>query len=141
MSVTFWEDGIVIIQGIYWSWKMTRCFVCNNCNMIIFIQSYNVKEGFRIHTGLRKWNQKDWFHIFLRDNNPLGIKRPCFIIEKNEVLLEQYNIALKQDKDAIDIEGEDERKRNRLFFDFMLRIFDHLNQYMRRKKCFLWIQS
>ena len=50
------------------------------------------------------------------------------MIAKNEVFFEQYIIALKRDKDAIDIEGQDEIKRNRLFFDFMLRMFDHLNQ-------------
>ena len=99
---------------------MTQCFVCNNCNMSIFIQYFNVKEGvfcilnmLMIHTGLRNWNNKDRFHIFLRDKNPLGIKRPCNMIAKNEVLFEQYIIALKRDKDAIDIEGEDEIKRNR----------------------------
>ena len=70
----------------------------------------------RIHTGLRKWNKKDPFHIFLRDKNPLGIKQPCIIIATNEVLFEQYIIALKRDKDAIDIEGEYEINRNRLFF-------------------------
>ena len=69
----------------------------------------------RIHTGLRKWNKKDRFNIFLRDKNPLGIKRPCIMIAKNEVLFEQYRIALKQDQDAIDIEGDDEIKRKRLF--------------------------
>ena len=38
---------------------MTHCYVCDNCQMSIFIQSTNVKEGFfciiqmlRIHTGL-----------------------------------------------------------------------------------------
>ena len=103
--------------------KTTQCIVCNNCNMIIFIPSYNVKEGvfcilqmLRIHTSLRKWNKKDRFHIFLRDKNPLVIKQPCIMIAKNEVLFEQYRIALKRDKYAIDIEGEDEIKRNRLFF-------------------------
>ena len=38
------------------------------------------------------------------------------MIAKNEVLFEQYRIYLKRDKDAIYIEGEDEIKRNRLFF-------------------------
>ena len=87
---------------------MTQCFVCDNCNMSIFIQSSNVKEGvfytlqmLRIHTSLRKWNKKDRFHIFLRDKNPLIIKRPCIIIAKNELLFEPYRIALKRDKDAI----------------------------------------
>ena len=91
---------------------MTQCIVCNNCNMNIFIPYSNVKEGvfcilqmLRINTSLRKWNKKDQFNIFLRDKNPLGIKRPCIMIAKNEVLFEQYRIALKQDKDAIDIEG------------------------------------
>ena len=47
--------------------------------------------------------------------NPLGIKQPCLTIANNELLFEQYRIALKREKDAIDIEGEDEIKRNRLF--------------------------
>ena len=123
---------------------MTQCFVCNNCNMSIFIQSSNVKEGvfcilqmLRIHTGLRKWNKNDLFHIILSDMNPLGIKRPCIMIAKNEVLFEQYIISLKRDKDTIDIEGEDEIKRNRLFFYFMLRMFDHLNQLYEKEKSLL----
>ena len=45
MSATVWENGFVTIQGIYGSWKMTQCYVCDNCKMIIFIQSSNVKEG------------------------------------------------------------------------------------------------
>ena len=60
--------------------------------------------------------------------NSLGIKQPCIIIAKNEVLFEQYIIALKRDKDTIDIGGEDAINRNRLFFDFVLRMFDHINQ-------------
>ena len=102
---------------------MTQCIVCNNCNMSIFIPSSNVKEGvicilqmLIIHTGLRKWNKNDRFHIFLSDKNPLGIKQPCIMIAKNEVLFEQYGMNLKRDKDAIDIEGEYEINRNRLFF-------------------------
>ena len=60
--------------------------------------------------------------------NPLGIKQPCIIIANNEVLFEQYRIALKRDKYTIDIEEEDVINRNRLFFHFMLRIFDRLHQ-------------
>ena len=63
------------------------------------------------------------------------------MIAKNELLFEQYIIALKRDKDAINIEGEDEINRNRLFFDFMLKMFDHLNQLYEIKKVFLLIQS
>ena len=117
---------------------MTQCIVCDNCNMSIFISSSNVKEEvfcilqmLRIHTGLRKWNKKDRFRIIISDMNPLEIKQPCLAIANNEVLFEQYRIALKRDKDAIDTEGEDEIKRNRLFFGFMLRM------YKRRKKVFL----
>ena len=57
--------------------KMTQCYVCNNCNLSILIQSSNDKEGFfcilqmlRIHTGFPKWDKKDQFHMLLRDKNP-----------------------------------------------------------------------
>ena len=56
------------------------------------------------------------------------------MIAKNEVLFEIYRIALKRDKYTIDIEGEDEIKCNRLFFDFMLRMFNHLNQLYEMEK-------
>ena len=123
---------------------MTQNIVCNNCNMSIFIPYYNVKEGvfcilqmLRIHTGLRNWNKNDQFHIIFSDKNPLGIKQPCIMIARNEVLFEKYIIALKRDKYAIDIEGEDAINRNRLFFDFMLRIFDHLSQLYEMEKMLL----
>ena len=60
---------------------------------------------------------------------------------KNEVLFEKYRVALKREKYAIDIEGEDAINRNQLFFDFMLRIFDHINQLYEMEKVFLLIQS
>ena len=81
-----------------------------------FIQSSNIiLQMLRIHTGLLKWNKKDQFHNILCDKNPLGIKQPCIMIAKNEVFFEQYRISINQDKDAIDIEGEDKLKRNQLF--------------------------
>ena len=46
MSATSGETGFVTIQGIYWSWKMTQCYVCDKCKISILIQSSNVKEGF-----------------------------------------------------------------------------------------------
>ena len=55
----------------------------------------------------------------------LQIMRCCLI---------KYIIVLNPEKDAIDIEGEDEIKRNRLFFDFMLRMFYHLNQLYEKEK-------
>ena len=93
--------------------------------MSIFIQSSNDNEGFfgisqvlRIHTGLRKWNKKDRFHMLLCDNNTMGINRPCIKIANNEVLFEKYRMALKLDKDAIDIQGDDTIKRKQIFFRF-----------------------
>ena len=124
--------------------KTTQYIVCNNCNMSIFIPYSNVKEGvfcilqiLRIYTGLSKWTKKDWYHIILRDMNPLGINQPCLTITNNEVLFEIYRIDLKRYKDAIDIDGEDAINCNRLFFDFMLRMFDHLNQLYGMEKSLL----
>ena len=112
--------------------------------MSIFIQYSNVKEGvlcilqmLRIHTGLRKWTKKDQFHIILKNLNPLGIDQPCLTIANNKVLFEKYIIALKQEKDAIDIDGEDVINGNRLFFDFMLKMLDHLNQLYEMEKSLL----
>ena len=112
--------------------------------MSIFIPSSNVKEGvfcilqmLRIHTGLRKWTKKYQFHIIHKNMNPLVIDQPCLTIANNEVLFEIYRIALKRDKDAIDIDGDDAIDSNRLFFYFMLRMFDHLNQLYEMEKFFL----
>ena len=116
--------------------------------MSILIPSSNVKEvGFcilqmlRIHIGMRKWTKKYQFHIILRDMNLLGIDQPCLTIANNEVFFEKYRMALKQEKDAIDIDGEDAINSNRLFFDFMLRMFDHINQLYEMEKVFLLIKS
>ena len=64
----------------------------------------------------------------------MGIDRPCVKIAKNEVLFEKYRIVLKQDKDAIEIQGDDAIKRN---FFFMLRMFNHLNQLYEKEKSLL----
>ena len=116
--------------------------------MIIFIPSSNVKEGvfcilqmLKIHTDLRKWTNKDQFHIILKKMNPLGINRPCLEIAINELLFEKYRVALKRDKDAIDIDGNDAIYSHQLIFDFMLRMFDHLNQLYEMEKVFLLMQS
>ena len=124
--------------------KKTQCIVCKNCNMSILIPSSNVKEGvlyilqmLRIHTGLRKWTKKDQFHIILKNMNPLGIDRPCLKIANNELLFEKYRITLKRDKYAIDIDGNDAIDSQRLVFDFMLRMFDNLNQLYEMEKSLL----
>ena len=69
----------------------------------------------RIHTGLRKWNKKDRYHILLRGNNPLGIDKPCIKIANNEVLFEKYRMAVKRDKFAIEIQKDDAIKRSQIF--------------------------
>ena len=133
-------------------------FCLNNIELLLsgkkmrLIASYppysNVKEGvfcilhmLRIHTVLLKWNNNYRFHIILNDMNTLGIKQPCIMIAKNEVLFEQYRTAFKREKDAIDIDGEDAINSNRLFFDFMLRMFDHINQLYEKERVFLLIRS
>ena len=75
--------------------------------------------------------------MLLRDKNTVGINRPCIKITKNEVLFEKYIMALKRDKDAIAIQKDDAIKRNRLFFDFMLRMFNNLNQLYEKEKSLL----
>ena len=46
---------------------------------------------------------------------------------KGAVLFEKYIMALKRDKYSIEIQKDDAIQRNRLFFDFMLRMFNNLN--------------
>ena len=75
--------------------------------------------------------------MLLCDKNPVGIIRPCIKIAENEVLFEKYRMSLKRDKDAIEIQGDDAIKRNRLFFDFMLRMFNNLNQLYEKEKSLL----
>ena len=69
--------------------------------------------------------------------NPLGINRPCLKIAKDKLLFEKYIIALKRDKDAIDIDGNDAIDSHLLVFDFMPRMFDHLNQLYEMEKILL----
>ena len=75
--------------------------------------------------------------MLLRNKNPVGMNRPCIKIARNEVLLEKYKMALKRDKDAIEIQKDDAIKRNQICFDFMLRMFNHLNQLYEKEKSLL----
>ena len=69
----------------------------------------------KIHTGLRKWNKNNVYHIHLCDNNPIGIYQPCIKIANSEVLFEKYRMVLKRDKDTIEIQKDDAIKHNRIF--------------------------
>ena len=91
----------------------------------------------RIHTGLRKWNEMDQYHILIRDNNPMGIYQPCIKISNSEALLENYRMALMRDKYAIVIQKDDAIKRNRLFFDFLIIMFNNINQLYEKEKSLL----
>ena len=66
----------------------------------------------RIYTGLRKWNKNNVYDKHLRENNPIGIDIPCINIAKSELLIEKYRMALKQDKDSIEIQKDYAIKRN-----------------------------
>ena len=46
-------------------------------------------------------------------------------------------MALKREKNAIEIQKDDSIKRNRIFFDFVLIIFNHLNQLYDKEKSLL----
>ena len=45
-------------------------------------------------------------------------------------------MSLKRDKDAIEIQKDDAIKRNRIFFDFMIRMFNNLSQLYEKEKVF-----
>ena len=51
--------------------------------------------------------------------------------------LKIYRIALKRNKDSIDIDEDDVIYSHRLVFDFMLRMFDRLNQLYEMEKSLL----
>ena len=46
-------------------------------------------------------------------------------------------MALKRDKDDIEIQKYDAIKRNQIFFEYMLRMFNHLNQLYEKEKSLL----
>ena len=46
-------------------------------------------------------------------------------------------MALKRDKDATEIQKDDAIKRNQIFFDFMPRMFNHINQLYEKGKILL----
>ena len=69
----------------------------------------------RIHTGLRKWNKKNVHDKHLSKINPIGIDISCIKIAQSELLFEQYRMALKRDKDAIEIQKDDAIKRSQIF--------------------------
>ena len=91
----------------------------------------------RINTGLRKWNKNNVYDKHLREINPIRIDQPCINISKSEVFFEKYRMALKRDKYAIEIQKDDAIKSKNIFFDFMLRIFNYINELYVKEKSLL----
>ena len=60
--------------------------------------------------------------------NPFEIGRPCIIIARRELLLEQNRMALKRDKYDIEVQNYDAINRNQIFFDFMQRSFNCIDR-------------
>ena len=84
-----------------------------------------------------KWNNKNVYDKHLRKINPIGIDIPCIKIANSEPSFEKYRMALKWDKDVIEFQKDDAINRNWIFFDFMLRMFNHLNQLYINEKYIL----
>ena len=81
----------------------------------------------RIHTGLRKLIKTNVYDFHLKQMNPFDIGVPCIKIAGSRVLFEQYRMALNQDKYNIEVRNDDAIKHNRIFFDFVQRMFNRLD--------------
>ena len=68
--------------------------------------------------------------------NPFYIGKPCIKITKSELYFEQYTMAFKRDKFNIEVQDDDETKRNRILFDFMQRTFNCLDELYMNKKIY-----
>ena len=56
-----------------------------------------------IHTGLQNWSKTNIFYLHLKKMNIFGIREPCIEIAKNELLFEQYRMALNRKKYDIEV--------------------------------------
>ena len=69
--------------------------------------------------------------------NPFDISEPCIKIARSEVLLEQYIMAINQDKYDIEVRNYYVINLKQIFFDFMLRMFNCLGGLCIHEKCIL----
>ena len=67
--------------------------------------------------------------------NPFDISKPCIKIISSEVLFEQYRNAFNQEKYDIKVWNDDEIKRNKILFDFILRTLNRLDGLYLHEKC------
>ena len=68
--------------------------------------------------------------------NPFEIGKPFIIIERRELLFEQYRMVLKREKYDIEVQNDDAIKRNQIFFDFMKRTSNRLDGLYFHEKFF-----
>ena len=69
--------------------------------------------------------------------NPFGIHELCIKIENNELLFEQYRMALNWVKYDIEIRNDDTIKRNQILFDFIQHTFNRLDGLYLHERCLL----
>ena len=81
----------------------------------------------RIHTGLRKLSKKNVYELHLLKMNPFEIGKPCIIIARENCYLKNIEWFLSGKIYNIEVQNDDATKRNRIFFDFMQRTFNHLD--------------
>ena len=56
--------------------------------------------------------------------NPFGIHKPRIKISKNQLIFEQYIMALNWDKYDIEVQNDYAIKSNRLLFNFIQQTFN-----------------
>ena len=68
---------------------------------------------------MRKWSKTNIFDFRLKKMNSFGIHEPCIKISKNELIFEQYRMALNWEKYDSEVQNDNAIKFNRIFFDSM----------------------
>ena len=85
---------------------------------------------------MQKWSKINIFDIHLMIINQFGIHEPCIRIAKNQLIFEQYTMALNWEKYDIEIQNDDAIKCNRLFSDFMQQTLNLLDGFYLCKHIF-----
>ena len=68
--------------------------------------------------------------------NPFEIGKPFIIITSTELLFEKYRMALKREKYDIEVQNDDAIKCNQIWFDFMQRKFNRMDELYPHEKVF-----
>ena len=67
--------------------------------------------------------------------NPFGIHEPCIKIANNQLIFEQYRMALNWEKYDIEVRNDVSIKCNRPLFDLMQRTFNQLDGFYLHEIC------